>query len=212
MPAQITPTSDKLIREVLVDKISSFYTGKEHTVVIPEFTIPNESARADIAVVNGIMHGYELKSDLDSLYRLKGQANSYSKVFDKITLVVGKSHLAESLELVPDWWGITVAKIPYDEYTPLLIEIREAKYNPNKNLLTITNLLWKEEWIDIMKSIGLGAGLSNLTKQEICLRAIEKIDPSQIEFFVRNTLFEREFNRDKQVVVQLNSCGDSFQR
>ena len=177
MSAQITPTSDKLIREVLVDRIVSFYSGKEHTVVIPEFSIPNESARADVAVVNGIMHGYELKSDLDSLYRLKGQATSYSKVFDKITLVVGKSHVAESLELVPDWWGITVAKIPSTKDSPILIEIREAKSNPKKNILTITNLLWKEEWIDILKSIGLGAGLSNLTKQEVCLKVIENIDP-----------------------------------
>ena len=64
-----------------------------------------------MAAVNGVMHGFEIKSDIDSLARLPHQTELYSSVFDKITLVVGATHLYHAFNIIPDWWGVLVARI-----------------------------------------------------------------------------------------------------
>mgnify|MGYP000284964948 CR=1 FL=1 len=38
-------------------------------LVVDEFSISLGASRADIAVINGVIHGYELKSEYDSLER-----------------------------------------------------------------------------------------------------------------------------------------------
>ena len=50
------------------------------------------TVRIDVAVLNGEMCGYEIKSDRDTLERLPFQIEIYSKEFDKLTLVVGRRH------------------------------------------------------------------------------------------------------------------------
>jgi len=60
-------------------------------------------------VVNGKLHGYEIKSDADTLKRLPAQAEVYSAVFDLVTIVVGEHHLDTVRAIVPEWWGIVKA-------------------------------------------------------------------------------------------------------
>jgi len=59
-------------------------------------------ARIDLAVVNGKLHGYEIKSDADTLKRLPAQAEVYSAVFDLVTIVVGEHHLDTVRAIVPE--------------------------------------------------------------------------------------------------------------
>jgi hypothetical protein len=58
--------------------------------IIEELGVVHGKSRIDIAVINGLMHGYEIKSDKDTLQRLPEQMNMYNSVFNKVTLVVGK--------------------------------------------------------------------------------------------------------------------------
>ncbi|MBW7955454.1 sce7726 family protein [Patescibacteria group bacterium] len=203
-----TPTSDQVIRAALLKQLIQTNFLKEHTRVIPELTLPNESVRVDVAVVNGIMHGYELKSDLDKLNRLDTQVLAYSSVFDKVTLVVGKKHAVSAIAMIPDWWGITLAKAVPSEMGTMLIPIREAYENPNQNLLAISNLLWKNEAVEYLTAIGEISGLRSKSKKIICERLIECISPSELKAFVRDTLINRKFVRAKQVALSLDSCGD----
>jgi hypothetical protein len=62
------------------------------------------SVRIDVAVINGELTGYELKSDRDTLERLPLQAELYSRVFDRLILVVGKRHAKKAIEHIPEWW------------------------------------------------------------------------------------------------------------
>ena len=105
-----TLTTDKIIRTELKELITKKYSSSA-VRVIEEFCLEDRATRIDIAVVNGILHGYEIKSDLDTLLRLPKQMNSYNSVFDQITLVVGIQHLYEAFNLIPDHWGVMVAKI-----------------------------------------------------------------------------------------------------
>jgi len=50
------------------------------TLVVDELGLNHGECRADIAVINGHLVGYEIKSNKDSLRRLEGQVNSYNAV------------------------------------------------------------------------------------------------------------------------------------
>jgi len=52
------------------------------TLVLDELGLQHGKSRADIAVINGDLSGFEIKSDVDSLQRLTRQIERYSAVFD----------------------------------------------------------------------------------------------------------------------------------
>ncbi len=61
--------------------------------------------RVDVAVLNGTLAGYELKSAHDTLQRLPVQVDVYSKVLDMATVVLAERHLQRALPMLPAWWG-----------------------------------------------------------------------------------------------------------
>src|ERR1700752_2733932 len=92
--------SDADIRSALRSWLLAEDGSKGDTVVIDELGICCGVVRIDLAVVNGTLHGYEIKSDIDSLRRLALQIELYSKVLDRATLVVGQRHLDEALDML----------------------------------------------------------------------------------------------------------------
>lgn len=51
--------------------------------------------KADIVILNGTSTVYEIKSDRDSLNRLSNQISNYQKVFAKVYVIAGQSHVNE---------------------------------------------------------------------------------------------------------------------
>ncbi|UZH06419.1 sce7726 family protein [Heyndrickxia coagulans] len=92
------------IRAKLIEKLHKENMNK-HYRVIEELAICDGLARADVVVANGVLHGFEIKSDHDSLDRLSNQIACYDKTFDKITIVVGKKFADKIHEYVPKHWG-----------------------------------------------------------------------------------------------------------
>src|ERR1700730_15998927 len=78
-------------------------------LVVEELGLRHGAGRVDIAVINGELHGYELKSDQDTLKRLPQQIAIYGSVLDRVSLVVTSEHLLQAEKLVPWWWEIILA-------------------------------------------------------------------------------------------------------
>lgn len=183
-------TCDKTIRNVLVHQLKKTYQGHSDTSIISEFTLSETGTRADIAVVNGSLHGFELKSDLDTLNRLPSQMQGYNAIFDKITIVVGKKHVVKTIQEIPEWWGIIIAK-DIGKKNPILIKVREPLQNQNQNLLAILKLLWKNELIFLLKSENLYSKLSSANKNRLCEIIINKIESQKIKDYVRMYIVNR---------------------
>jgi hypothetical protein len=81
------------VRTVLAAEVERRYKGDSETLIIHELSVCSGNARIDLAVVNGKLHGYEIKSDSDTLKRLPAQSEVYNAVFDQVTIVVGEHHL-----------------------------------------------------------------------------------------------------------------------
>src|SRR6266849_4052905 len=101
--------NDAQIRIATKQALFVQHRGDAETVIFDELGVQHGVARIDLAVVNGELHGFELKSDRDTLARLPEQVESYGRVFDRVTLVVGERHVRGAVDLVPDWWGVRVA-------------------------------------------------------------------------------------------------------
>lgn len=191
MYSAILSTSDKTIRKALITQLSHQYGSDHKTAIVSEFSLTNTGTRADVAVINGILHGYELKGDLDTLARLPRQVEGYNSVFDKITIVVGKKHLVHTIQAIPDWWGIILAKDVVNEGHPLLIELRKPSQNISQNIKTVTRLLWRSEIVEILKEESLYKNLSNSTKDELINILVASLSISAVKDYVRQYLVNR---------------------
>jgi len=126
------------------------HTQKD-TLVIDELGLNHGKCRADIAVVNGHLIGYEIKSNNDSLRRLKDQIKSYNTVFDKISIVVGNRHINSIQNHIPRWWGV-IASIRGSRGAVNFDTIRKAQMNKSVEPISIARLLWRNEVIEILQN------------------------------------------------------------
>ena len=184
-------TNDKIIRTALRAYLKTLHARDRKLRIIEEFGVEHGTARVDVAVVNGILHGYEIKSDRDTLSRLPEQMDAYNSVFDQVTLIVGKQHVYEAIMLVPDWWGILIAKVGA-ESSVVFNCIREAKENLGQSNLSIAKLLWRGEALRILEDAGGADGLRSKPRRLIYERLSTIFDQGALEAKVRDVLFVRE--------------------
>lgn len=117
-------------------------------LLISELSILYGRARIDLAALGEKFYGFEIKSNSDTLSRLPRQKYMYHKVFDYITLVVGKKHATSARRSVPPFWGI----ILFDEDKAESFKvIREPQLNRDTDYLSICSLLWKSEVLEIAR-------------------------------------------------------------
>src|SRR5690606_35081277 len=135
-------------------------------LVVEELGLQHGMCRVDIAVVNGFLHGYEIKSDADTLVRLPQQVAAYSKALDRATLVVGERHVAAARTILPNWWGLKV--ITSGKRGALKIETeRPVTNNPAVSGFYAAHLLWKDEILCVLNEYGITTGTSKLNRIQL---------------------------------------------
>lgn len=98
---QDVSTTDRTIRDALRLRLAKRHAG-EDAVIIEELKTARGSGRLDMAVINGKIEGFEIKSDVDTLHRLSGQVAVFSPAVDRMTLIVGKRrHFPRAMEMAP---------------------------------------------------------------------------------------------------------------
>lgn len=97
--ATLKPSEPVLLRDLHIRKPLHHWLLAAHadcpdTEILHELKIPRPSARIDIAVVNGEICGFEIKSDVDSLARITRQERAFSAVFDRVSIVITPTSLS----------------------------------------------------------------------------------------------------------------------
>jgi hypothetical protein len=183
-------TNDKIIRELLLHELELKYGNDKSVRVIEELGLDHGAARIDVAVLNGVMHGYEIKSDADTLYRLPWQISAYNSVFSKMTIVVGAKHLEHVINLVPDWWEIILVRQTSDNSVSLY-QIRDGLTNKCQDNEAIARLLWKEEAISILRQCNAARGVTSQPRSVVYERLANTLDTAALQKRVRDILFSR---------------------
>lgn len=191
----ITKMRDADVRQAVMRSVLNEHLVKKDTLVVEELGIEHGSYRVDIAVVNGFLHGYELKSQSDNLLRLPAQAAAYSRTFDRVTLVVDDSHYKASLNIIPNWWGVKVAS----KGTLGAIKIETARpieANPNVCLFTMAHLLWKSEAIEILDALGVEKKALRQNRASLYELLVSHHEPTKLRQTIRVYLKNRKNWRD----------------
>ena len=147
-------------------------------------------SRVDVAVINGILHGYEIKSESDTLERLPSQMNDYNKVFDRMTIVVQRNYLDEVRKIIPSWWGITLVTRYKGKLH--LREIRKGRVNQSVDPFSLSHLLWRGEALDILKENGLQKGYLSKPRHDLYEKICESLSLSELKTSVNQRLKMRE--------------------
>ena len=149
--------------------------------------IRHGAARVDFLVVNGLLHGFELKSDRDNLSRLENQIQIFSSTLDRVTLVVGYRLVDKALRMVPEWWGVKLANLGKRG----AIHFRDArtpKNNPCVEKEAVVKLLWQDQALQVLEELGADVGVRSKTRKEIYARLAECADLDLIRAKVRHFL------------------------
>lgn len=197
---------DRDIREILH---RDFYQRKDFiktsTVVVDEMDICAGRSRIDIAVINGKMHGYEIKSKQDNLERLPRQVEDYNKIFDTMTLVVFENHLDKVYELIPSWW--TIKSVKEKKSKIVITTIRKGKINKNIDVDSLILLLWRDEMINaLMTYTDIRKGYKSKTRQQLGALLTANISHDQIPLIVREKLKVRESWKSVAIQQQDGDC------
>lgn len=196
-------TNDSIIRKALKIKLlKENHKNHPETIIVDELGLKHGAARVDLAVVNGMLHGYELKSDLDTLLRLPKQMQIYNLVLDKITLVVGKDHLHEAINIIPNWWGILIAKSVDSIGNIKFCEIRPPEDNPSPDITSIAKLLWRDEALNILEQLDQASGIRSKPRNVIYKRLVMVLPPKDLKARVRKCLSTRiNWRPEKQYML-----------
>jgi hypothetical protein len=182
-------TCDRQIRVALRERLDVTHKTDPDTLVLEELGLCKGASRVDIAVINGSIHGYEIKSERDTLNRLPSQQETYSKILDKVTIVIGEQHLQKVYKAVPSWWGIEVVSV--DEGVMHFNPVRDPDFNQNIDPFAVVQLLWREEALEVLKNLGLARGINTKPRAAIWSKLVANMSPEEICSTVRERLKSR---------------------
>lgn len=188
--AKTAPMVEAEIRTMVKEAACRRFARDPATLIVEEMVVDRYAARIDVAVVNGALHGFEIKSARDTLARLPRQVESYARVFDTVTLVVAERHLARATEVAPVWWGIEVA-VPSERGDGTLRRHRRATQNPAVDPLALAALLWRAEAIALLDERGLAVGLRGRPRRELWTALAELVPVEELGQYVRGCLRAR---------------------
>lgn len=133
-------------------------------------------ARADvICLPESGQIAYEIKTSYDSIFRLKGQIENYSKAFDRVVLVGHADSVYRFSKHVPEWVGV------YEVDRAGCHVIREPKRHPdNLSKRTILDCMYKPERVAFVqkyrpKARYVGSRYIMLSKDIVKSMSVEEV-------------------------------------
>jgi hypothetical protein len=156
---------------------------------VDELVLQQGKHRVDVAVLDDEFHAFEIKSANDNLDRLPKQQACYNKVFDRVTLVVDERHVEKAVAIVPPQWGlIAVSKLGE---RAVINEIWPARRNYAHDAFSLTQLLWRDEAIEILAVRNMARGYRSKRRRAIWKALVEKIPLEDLRHAVREALKAR---------------------
>lgn len=178
------------VRHALHSQVLARHRTEPDTLVLDELGIRQGDTRVDIAVINGMIHGYEIKSERDTLERLPGQVQLFSTALDRVTLVVDQRHLARAEPIVPHWWGLLVVRAGSNGQV-LFSEARPPAENHGLDPQALAEFLWREEALAVLEKINAADGVRHRPRRFLYERLVQRLSLQELGALVRATMKAR---------------------
>ena len=191
-------TNDSDIRSAFHAKRLKHLKSHPETLVIDELGLAHAKSRIDIAVINGCIHGYEIKSARDTLERLSAQIDIYRQTLQKLTIVAASNHLLSVVDYVPKWCGVIEAKRG-PKGSIRFTTVQGARINPDIDPVMLAHLLWRNEVISLLSQIGYAPGELRRPRKQLYEMLCDVRTPNQIIASIKAFMAQRQAWRDHQV-------------
>ena len=129
--------------------------------LVGAYEIKVRNSRVDFLTINGHTTSFEIKSNLDNLYKLEKQANDYMQAFELNNVVIHERHLEKCIGLIPGNFGIiTTDREGHAFY-------RKPVLNRNLDTQVQLSLLTKRELKKFMASPDTTSIMDSISPEEI---------------------------------------------
>lgn len=192
----MTIDRDAVLRAALLPKLSTLVSLEDNSVLVEEMGIEHGVSRIDVAVIGSFVHGFELKAASDSLRRLTQQVIHYDKLVDFAYLVLTENHVEPASASAPAHWGIILAFEHYDQIQFRVL--RHATRNPGRVPEALARLLWREEALAALVSLGLDRGFRQKSARILHRRLAASIDLDALSAIVLNQVRQRDMWGERQ--------------
>lgn len=114
---------DYVYRSAVINKQLLGRHNLRTTTLLSEFRVGR--SKADLVLLNGEMRLFEIKSERDSLKRLRGQIEDFSQVFSNLQVITSPEQVGSVIDAIPSFVGVS-------ELTPRfhIREVRSPSYWP----------------------------------------------------------------------------------
>ena len=179
------------IREILKIWIEKMFDLSKGDILINELGFYNKSVsstidksfRADLALANGRLVGFEIKSEKDSLKRWDAQKVAYTNVFDEVWLCTHVKHMNTALENTPKHIGLILC----DNFNSMTVYRKAVRCHGMNNIYDLAGLLWRTE-IDELAELHKIKMKSRTTKREAREILAEQLVLEDVRHFVLHKL------------------------
>lgn len=134
-------------------------------IIVDELGIMQGESIADLAAITPhSLECYEIKSGVDTLYRLPKQMENYNQVFDYISIITEEKYLKKVEEMVLPFWGIILTEDHGET-----VSFKHHRI-PSPNVLVdkrkVAELLWRNEVYQLLHKYGI-KGISKMSRSKL---------------------------------------------
>ena len=197
-------STERGIRTALRNRCLRHHRGLPDTLILDELGLAHARGRIDLAVIGRHVHGYEIKSAVDTLVRLPRQLDVYRLSLHTLTFAVANRHLSEVAATVPDWCGIIDVTLgPRGGYHFHCIQ--RARLNPDLDPFVLAHLLWRREAQAALADLGASSRDLRASRKDLYRLLLESMSVPELTSLIRQSMIQRRTWRDR---AQSLSCGD----
>lgn len=188
-------TKDADIRRALHAKRLRKIKAQPDTLVIDELGLAHSRSRVDVAVINGCIHGYEIKSAKDNLDRLASQIDIYRQTLQKLTIVAAPKHIEGIVADAPEWCGVIAAEQGPRGGISFQV-LRNTATNPDIDPVMMAHLLWRDEVIRLLDRAGYAPKDLRRPRKQLYEMLCDAMTLPEITASIRSFMVQRRTWRD----------------
>ncbi|WMO14883.1 sce7726 family protein [Pseudoalteromonas piscicida] len=138
--------NEYLYKNTIANKILLGRHSINTAAMLSEFRVAN--SKADAVILNGTIHIYEIKTELDSLERLDQQIEDYLKFAEFVSVVADGKHIPKLEGYLPEYIGL----IEFTNKDTLRVHRKAISNVTNLDLAVIFDSLRKDEYVSIINA------------------------------------------------------------
>jgi hypothetical protein len=164
--------NEYVYKNAIANKILIGKHTLDKSYMLTEFRVDN--CRADVIVLNGTSHVYEIKSEFDTLDRIKKQVESYMKMFAMVNVITSCTQIEKVCLELPAEIGLMELTNDYEINTIRESVSIKGRVKPE----IIFESLRKNEYLKIIKNVfGCVPDVPNTRIFEECRELFSRISP-----------------------------------